>query len=155
MAVNTRERVQLEHDNWQWVATEATILVPAERCVVLTTGIRLRSQGQWSKNWRANYGRTVSLRAKLVRVLSVVPAAAVTTHIGDRVRKVTFTRLAPRMLDSDNLASVMKPARDQICAWLAGDNRVNARADDGMRSGYSFEYRQRQQRAYGVQIELS
>lgn len=153
--MNKRESVPLEHDGWIWTNNEGSILIPAERSVTMTTGIRLRSQGKWSKNWRADYGRTVALRAKIARALSVVPAAAVTAHLGGRVRRIVFTRLAPRLLDDDNLAFVLKPVRDQVCAWLGGQNNVSARADDGMRSGYTFEYRQRQQKAYGLQVELS
>jgi hypothetical protein len=37
---------------------------------------------------------------------------------------VTMTRLAPSNgLDDDNLASAMKPVRDQIAAWLGVDDR--------------------------------
>lgn len=153
--MNPREHVQLEEDAWYWHLREGTILLPAERCVSITMGIRLKSQAKGSKNWRAIYGHTVALRSRVAKRLQETPATAIVAHLGDRVKQVTFIRMAPRLLDDDNLAHACKPIRDQIVAWLAGDNRPNARADDGMRSGYSFVYRQQQQRAYGLRVELA
>jgi hypothetical protein len=146
----------LEMDGCHWIATEGSILVPEIRAVCITIGLELKSQGQWSKNWRATYGRSQQLRKRVQQALRMVAVQDVTHHLGGVFpRCVSFTRLAPRLLDSDNCASVFKPARDQVVAWLAGRNETNARADDGMRSGYEFSYHQQQQRAHGVQIELS
>lgn len=146
----------LEGDSVHWFAHEPTILTPGMRSVCITIGIELKSQGQWSKNWRATYGRSQQLRKRVAQALARLTApAAVTEHLRGQPLRISFTRLAPRLLDSDNLTSVFKPIRDQAVCWLAGYTSTNARADDGMRSGYTFSYHQRQQRAYGVQIELA
>lgn len=154
-AAKKKAVVALEPDGVLWHRTEGSILVPAERAVVITIGVRLRSQGQWSKNWRASYGRSHQLRKLVMHRLNCVWTEHVTRHLQGAPTKVRFVRLAPRMLDSDNLASVFKPVRDQVCCWLAGDNTPSARANDGMRSGYEFSYHQQQQKLYGVRIELS
>lgn len=157
-AKHKRETVQLELDGCEWVATEDSILVPAQRSVVITIGIRLKSQRHgMSNNWRAAHGRSVQLRKRTARALILVPVPSITRHLlmTHPPSRIGFTRLAPRALDTDNLAAAFKPIRDQVCCWLAGDNSVDARADDGIRSGYSFSYHQQQQRAYGVRIELA
>jgi hypothetical protein len=145
---------ELEQDDVHWIASEGSILAPPVRAVVITIGLRLRSQGQWSKNWRADYGRTKQLRERTARALSLIAVDGVTEHLRREARVVSFTRLAPRLLDGDNLVAACKAIRDQVCCWLSGDNRPNARADDGVRSGFTFEYHQQQQRAYGVRVEL-
>lgn len=150
----------LELDGCHWIATEGSILVPEVRAVCVTIGIVLKSQKSgFSNNWRAAAGRSKQLRKRTMMALHVVSADAVRMHLQDGgfsgPSLIAFTRMAPRRLDDDNLASVFKPIRDQVVAWLAGRNETDARADDGMRSGYTFTYHQQQQRAYGVRIELA
>lgn len=145
----------VELDGCHWIATEGSILVPEVRAVCITIGLVLKSQGQWSKNWRATYGRSLQLRKVVQRALNSVPPDMVERHLRFWPTRIAFTRLAPRTLDSDNLASVFKPIRDQVVCWLHGNNETDARANDGMRSGYMFDYHQQQQRAYGVRIELT
>lgn len=147
---------QCELDGLQWVATQGSILVPESRAVVITIGIRLKSQytGR-SNNWRASYGRTRQVREAVARALSLIPREEVTAHLRDRVRTIKLIRLAPRLLEKhDNLPFVCKGAVDQVTCWLAGDNRPNARARDGRKDGYTFEYHQQQQRLYGLRVEL-
>jgi hypothetical protein len=146
---------RLEQDAVHWIATEGSILIPATRAVVITIGIELKSQGRWSNNWRAAAGRSRQLRERTMLALSVLTPAAVQKHLGAPVQQIGFTRLAPRMLDDDNLRTAAKAVRDQVVAWLAGYTTVNARANDGMRSGYTFSYYQQQQRLYGVRLELA
>jgi hypothetical protein len=146
---------QLELDDCQWVATDGSILVPAQRSMVITIGIDLKSQSKWtSHNWRATHGRTVALRKRVAKALSLLPVDGVVTHLRAPARRITLIRMAPRKLDTDNLVAAFKPIRDQVCCWLGGDNAPNARADDGVRSGYTFDYHQQPQRVYGVRIEL-
>jgi hypothetical protein len=159
MATTAARRTKLSHevelDDCHWIATDGSILVPAQRAMVITIGIRLKSQSKdWSNNWRAGYGRSTALRKRTAGALALLPLAGVLTHLRAPARLLSFTRLAPRKLDSDNLVSVFKPIRDQVCCWLSGNNTPNARADDGTRSGYVFEYYQQQQRVYGVRVEL-
>lgn len=148
-------KLALEPDAIHWVATEGSILVPATRAVVITIGIRLQSQGRWSNNWRAAAGRSQQLRKRVMSALYLVAVQDVTHHLGGVFpKRIAFTRLAPRKLDTDNCVAVFKPARDQVCCWLAGRNDYRARADDGVRSGYEFSYYQQAQKLYGLQVEL-
>lgn len=156
-AARIRElKQELELDGCLWVATEGSILVPQARTVVITIGIKLKSQASGrSNNWRATYGRSQQLRKRTAHALALIDVAQVTKHLGAPARKIVFVRMAARKLDSDNLVAAFKPIRDQVCCWLAGDNALDARADDGTRSGYVFEYRQQPQRLNGVRVELS
>ena len=67
--------------------------------------------------------------------------------------KLTFTRIAPRSLDSDNLQSSMKVIRDQICELITGI-RQKGRADNGDR--FQFEYNQRkgEPKEYAIEIMI-
>lgn len=146
----------LEEDDIRFFANDDdSILIPAYCVVAISIGVELKSQGQWSNNWRAAHGRRQRLRKRTADVLSLLPLYAAELHLKGKPARIEFTRMAPRRLDDDNLASVFKPIRDQVVAWLAGKNEPNARADDGMRSGYEFSYHQQQQKAYGVRIELA
>lgn len=149
------KKASVELDEVRWIATEGSILVPSERVLVVTIGLHLRSQGRWSKNWHADYGRSQQLRKRVMHALAIIDVEMVSRHLQGPPTRLTFVRLARRVLDSDNLAAVFKPIRDQTCCWLACDNTPSARANDGMRSGYTFEYRQQKQKLYGVRIEVS
>lgn len=146
---------ECELDGCQWVETEGSILVPAERAILITVGLRLASQGKWSHNWRAAYGRSRGQRERVARALSLVSVESVVAHLRGRVRTIKLVRLAPRLIENhDNLPIVFKPLVDQVTCWLAGDNRPNARARDGRKDGYTFSYHQQQQRLYGARVEL-
>lgn len=146
---------ELELDGVHWAVSEGSILTAPTRAVVITIGIRLKSQGSWSNNWRAAAGRTKATRTRVMRALEMVTIEDVELHLGGHPQRVIFTRLAPRALDTDNNLAVFKAVRDQTCAWLAGRNELTTRANDGLRSGYDFSYFQQRQRAYGAQIELA
>lgn len=144
-----------EENRWLWLVGDRSVLSPATWSVVVVMGLEIKSQKHGvSNNWRPAYGRSQQLRKRVLKALMPLTPARVQEHINGPVTDITFTRCAPRRLDDDNLRTAFKPIRDQVVAWLAGYTTTNARADDGMRSGYTFEYRQQQQRAYGVQIEL-
>lgn len=146
----------VELDGVTWIATEDSILVPSVRVVAITIGIQLKSQaGGWSNNWQAAAGRSKQLRTRTMKALQLVSVEAVAEHLQASPQNISFIRLARRTLDSDNLAAVFKPIRDQVCCWLAFQNVANARARDSLRSGYTFSYHQQQQKLYGVRIELS
>lgn len=150
----SRAHIECASDDVRWVETEGSILVPATRCVVITIGLQLKSQGQWSHNWRAIYGRTQQIRKRVSWTLSLISELAVLTFLGD-VRAIKLIRLAPRRIEKhDNLPIVFKPVVDQVTCWLAHDNRPNARARDGEKDGYTFTHHQQKQHAYGARVEL-
>lgn len=70
------------------------------------------------------------------------------------VKRVRIVRLAPRQLDSDNLAGSAKAIRDQVAAWLSGQTSITGRGDDGPTSGIEWAVAQEKCGAYGVRIEL-
>lgn len=144
----------MEQSGHRWERPALTFLSRGEPLLWVVIGIHLQSQGQWSNNWRAAAGRSKQLRMKAVHALAPIEVQEVTRFLGGPARRLRFVRLAPRRLDDDNLAAVFKPIRDQVCCWLKGDNTPSARADDGKRSGYTFEYGQQQQKSYGVRIEV-
>lgn len=60
---------------------------------------------------------------------------------------VTLTRIAPRVLDSDNLASGFKAVRDGIADWL--------RIDDGdERIGWLYRQRKGAPKEYAIEVEF-
>jgi adenine-specific DNA methylase len=63
-------------------------------------------------------------------------------------RSVTFTRIAPRLLDSDNLASGLKAIRDELAAFLG--------VSDAPSGGVDWRYEQRRgpPRFYAVEIAV-
>jgi hypothetical protein len=148
--------VQREPTRIDWRARIPSILAPEPASLFVTLGVRLRSQAKnWGgNNWRANYGRSRQLRGYVMHALARVDLDVLLRFLGGPPNHIRFVRLAPRQLDDDNLRAVFKPARDQVCAWLGGDNTLTARANDGARSGYAFDYGQQQQRSYGLRIEV-
>jgi hypothetical protein len=147
---------KLEDDHIRWVAAKSgSILAPKPAELLVWIGMVLMSQKHgMSQNWRASYGRSRQLRVKVMHALAELDIAPLTRFLGGPANHIRFVRLAPRSLDTDNLATAFKPIRDQVCCWLAGDNSPTARANDGKRSGYTFEYGQQQQKAYDIRIEV-
>lgn len=97
---------------------------------------------------RVNPGRAGHIRSVVGRALAskliFFCHATKWIRVGGRV-KVTLTRLGPRTLDSDNLASAGKYVRDTI-ALIAG-------VDDGSPL-WQWVYEQEQCPRYGVRIQI-
>lgn len=62
---------------------------------------------------------------------------------------VTLTRIAPRMLDDDNLRSALKACRDQVADELGLPNDRDARVT------WRYEQLKGRPKEYAVQIEVS
>ena len=88
-------------------------------CVALP--IKVRSEANGRDHWRVKARRAREQRmhsAWLLRKASRPPAPPLT---------IALTRIAPRDLDSDNLASGFKAIRDGVADWLGvddGDKRL-------------------------------
>jgi hypothetical protein len=65
---------------------------------------------------------------------------------------ITFTRLAPRTLDYDNLVAAFKGARDTVADILI-PGLAPGRADDS--DQIEFEYGQEKHPAYGLRIDVT
>jgi hypothetical protein len=146
--------LQREPTRIEWVNAKYSILAPEPAALLVTIGIWLKSQARWSNNWRAQHGRSHQLRGYVMHAFARIDLESLLRALGGAPNAIRFVRLAPRSLDDDNLRTAFKPIRDQVCCWLAGDNTLTAKANDGKRSGYTFDYGQQPQHAYGVRIEV-
>jgi hypothetical protein len=145
----------LEDDRVWWIPARDGVLVQEPATLAISIGVVLKSQGSgWSHNWRAQHGRSRQLRTLAMHNLASVDIGDLVRFLGGPANSIRFVRLAPRSLDDDNLRTAFKPIRDQVCCWLACDNSPTARANDGKRSGYAFDYGQQQQKLYGIRIEI-
>jgi hypothetical protein len=91
------------------------------------------------EHWRARHRRVKAEREAVAWALKGQPAPALPAV-------VTMTRLGPSNgLDDDNLASAMKPARDQIAAWLGVDDRSPL---------VRWVCAQRREKQWGVEVQV-
>lgn len=124
-------------------------LRPRIASIVVDLGIVTESQrskgGHWSRSHK---------QVKRCRELAMLMLGQVDTHWRPGIRHVVLTRISPGTLDDDNLRTVLKPFRDQVAAWLAGDNTTRGRGDDSPNARVQYGYEQVKKRAYGVRIEL-
>lgn len=105
--------------------------------------VRIESTPNKREHWAAKAKRTAIHRASAfyaLRQISKVPPALL------RMR-VRLTRVAPRAMDSDNLAAGFKAVRDGIADWLG--------IDDGS-SRIVWEYSQTKGgvREYAVKVQI-
>lgn len=110
----------------------ATVIVP----------IRTVSELNRHEHWRHRQKRA---RAQRAAVMLIVPTRVTFPYRPEPVH-VHITRLAARKLDTDNLASSQKAARDAIATLLG--------VDDGNERLVTWSYGQEQQRGYAVRIEF-
>lgn len=124
-----------------WTSSGYTIDVP---CITQT-------ESNAKEHWRTRHGRAKAQRALTVIVLNGLhnPEAK------HRIRTMRLVRFAPGELDCDNLPGALKHIRDQVCAWIAGDNTITGQGDDSPSCGIRFEYAQCKQSDYGVRVEMS
>jgi hypothetical protein len=119
-------------------ATAVTVDVP---------GLRIRSAMNLREHWATRNRRGNDEKLAVAVALLSLPqhvAESACVHAGPMV--VTFTRLAPRELDTDNLAGGFKACRDQVAKWLG--------RDDSPRGGVDWRYAQEQAKDYGVRIHI-
>lgn len=106
--------------------------------VNVTLPLRLRSVMNLREHWRRRAERAqthrVTARAQMRSACPKPELPAV----------ITIIRLAPRKLDTDNLAASAKAVRDGIADWLGVDD-----ADERV----TWCYEQRQQQGYAVLVE--
>lgn len=104
--------------------------------------LRLHSAANLREHW--------AVRAKRVAYHRRLVALKLGRHLrrfrSEGELHVTLTRVAPRALDDDNLASAFKAVRDQVAAELG--------RNDGQKSGLSWAYRQ-EPGPYAIRVELT
>lgn len=94
--------------------------------------------------YRREHWRTMRRRAKGQRTIAKL---LLSRHVNKLPTPLTviLTRIAPRLLDDDNLRGSLKSVRDEIATWLGiddGDWRVR------------YHYAQEKRGAYGVRAEV-
>lgn len=106
-------------------------------CVLLP--IRIISEANMRSHWRMKARRVRFHRSTAyVMMRKVMPASGA---FGAFPVTITLTRIAPRVLDDDNLQSGFKAARDGVADWLGlddGDKRITWLY--GQRKGKPGEY---------------
>ena len=122
-------------------ATAPVVALPPGAVVVTIDGLKLASEA----NARGHTKHGKSNRAAAVR-------AAVTRALQGRALpplplRVCVTRVAPRRIDTDNLASACKSARDQVAAVLG--------IDDGPGETRAVWRESQERGVYGVRITLT
>lgn len=110
------------------------------------------------KNSRKHY-RVVanSIRAQreaTMHALARHDIGDVIAALGGAPNSLQLTRLSPGTLDDDSLPVSMAAVRDQFCAWLAGQNTLDGKGDDGPKCGITFGYEQKKCVSHGVRMEF-
>lgn len=104
-----------------------------------------------NENWRTRHGRSKAQRAVTALALDLLhnPADKI------RIKRIRFVRFGVGELDlGDNLNSSFSHIRDQVVAWIAGDNTITGKGSDGVHCGITWEYDHVKQNAYGVRVEM-
>ena len=100
--------------------------------------LRIESTPNQRLHWAAKAKKTKAHREAVDWALrGIKPPAA--------PARITLTRIAPRVLDSDNLAAGFKAARDSVAQWLGID-------DGSPLLIWSYAQERGAPKAYGVRI---
>jgi hypothetical protein len=107
-------------------------------------GLKLVSEANASEHWRVKAKRVAQQKLVVTGTLNRIQRPTLPVH-------VEITRIAPRMLDSDNLQGAAKAVRDAIARWLCVDD-----ADWKATSRVTWEVRQETGgvRQYAVRIVM-
>lgn len=125
-----------------------------ECCVnewIFTFPIETQTECNANSFWHISHKRAYDQRFMVAMYLTMVRRV----KLPGKVSAMHFVRLSPGDLDpGDNLNSSCKHIRDQLCAWLAGDNTPTGRGDDGPNCGITFTYDQQRTKGFGVRVHL-
>lgn len=110
----------------------------------ITLPIRTQSEANMREHWR--------VKAKRVKEQRTTAFMCMNGECGDPMivanhkrTRITLTRIAPRMLDSDNCAGSCKAIRDGIADYFC--------VDDG-HERYDWRYAQRKGKGYAVEVKI-
>lgn len=112
--------------------------------IVVTLPIKAESVANLAEHWRKKHARAQLHRTTAWAELRRVSQPKVI--LGPI--EVTLTRIAPRSLDSDNLASSLKATRDGIADWLGIDDK------DTPRLKWSYGQEKGAPKTYAVRVEI-
>lgn len=110
-----------------------------------TVALQTVSEANRHEHWR---GRQKRAKAQREAVLGALTYSTAFRRLGKHPFPlvVRLTRLAPRKLDTDNLASSQKAVRDAVAAFLE--------VDDGDEQRVTWSYAQEKSKSYGVNIQF-
>lgn len=95
--------------------------------------MRLESEANKRGHWTKSAKRAADTRGAVALVFRTQRGGPTPGQLAlDRGMVVTITRVAPRKLDSDNLARACKAVRDGVADWLGvddGDPRITWRTE--------------------------
>lgn len=110
----------------------------------LTMSLRIQSEANMREHWTTKAKRVKTQRSVVGHALWFRELVLKRPRPELPVR-VRFTRLAARMLDSDNLCGGFKACRDEVASWL-GVNDNDPRV--------TWEYGQAKGKGYACRIEI-
>jgi hypothetical protein len=96
----------------------------------------------------------VNENAKKQRIATCQALKLLTLSYPSLVKSVKLIRHGLRLMDDDNLPGSMKRVRDQVAAWIAGNNTPDGKGDDSPTCGVAWSYDQVKGKEYGVVLEL-
>lgn len=109
--------------------------------------IRLISSANISEHWTAKSRRVIGQKRSVcycLRVIDPKPSFPVT---------VTLTRIAPRLLDYDNLVASFKHVRDEVCDYLL-PGMAPGRADACKEIAIQYDQRTGPKKTYYIEIQF-
>ena len=112
--------------------------------IVVTLPIKAESVANLREHWRKKHARAQLHRTTAWAELR----AASQPRVLLGPIEVTLTRIAPRSLDSDNLASSLKATRDGVADWLGIDDK------DTPRLKWRYGQSRGAPRYYAVKVEV-
>lgn len=116
------------------------------REIVLRVPLKLESEANRRGQWFVHDARRKKQRVSVRALFSVLPRGLRLPFFG--VFVVTITRIAPRFLDTDNLASSAKAVRDEVASCLG--------VSDGPHGLVRWEYSQESEgKLYGCEIKIT
>ena len=114
--------------------------------MMVSVPIKTVSELNVVEHWAKRAKRAKEQRALTAMVLANAAASGDITGAITLPALVTITRIAPRELDSDNLAASQKHIRDGVADWLNVDDRHHERV------AYQYKQRKGKPKEYAVEV---
>lgn len=116
---------------------------------VVSVPVKTSTETNTRQNWYAVAGN-----AKREREATCLSLKGLHVEYPALIKSVKLTRHGLRLMDDDNLPGSMKRVRDQVAAWIAGNNTPDGKGDDSPTCGVAWSYDQVKGKEYGVVLEL-
>lgn len=112
-------------------------------CWSLFLPLQLRTEANTQEHWRVKYKRAKHQRD----TARLTAQRLIGKWIWNFPLKITIARMAPRALDSDNLARSAKAVRDGIADWLGIDDRDPCVI-------WEYDQMRHEPKTYGVKVKI-